>query len=69
MAEKYEINEKDIDIVLGILKRTDPEHATPEMAIQILEYLQANIHLLAHTDFEKLVDMYKKLQNEKKSIN
>ncbi|HYT44476.1 MAG TPA: hypothetical protein VEP90_19255, partial [Methylomirabilota bacterium] len=56
---KYEINEKDIDIVLGILKRIDPEHATPEMAISILEHYQAEFHELSHKDPEKLEKMYK----------
>ncbi len=69
MAKKsmgYEINEKDIDTVLGILKRDDPEHATPEMAIEILETLQASIHDLSHTDPEQLLKIYKDLKREKK---
>lgn len=62
----YEINEKDIDTVLGILKRTDPENATPEMAIAILEELKKRVHLTAHTDFEALVKEYNRLLQEKK---
>ena len=58
----YEINEKDIDSVVRFLKITDPEHATPEMAIAILEYLQTEIHLLSHTDPQKLEDMLVDLQ-------
>ena len=60
----YEINEKDIDAVIRFLKTTDPEHATPEMAIAILEYLQAKIHMLAHTDPQKLEDMLIELQKD-----
>lgn len=37
MADDYEINEKDIDSVIRFLKTVDPENATPEMAINILE--------------------------------
>jgi hypothetical protein len=65
----YEINEKDIDTVLGILKRSDPENATPEMAIAILERLQANIHLLSHTDPEKLIEIFNELKKQKKKKN
>lgn len=60
----YEINEKDIDAVIRFLKATDPDHATPEMAIAILEYLQAKIHMLAHTDPQKLEDMLTELQRD-----
>jgi len=66
---KYEINEKDIDTVLGILKRIDPEHATPEMAISILEHFQAKFHEMSHADPEKLEKMYKDLIKSKKKIN
>ena len=66
---KYELNEKDIDTVLGILKRIDPERANPEMAITILENTQAAFHELSHTDPKKLEEMYKELikDNKKKS--
>jgi len=37
MAKGYEINEKDIKGAINFLKYTDPEHATPEMAIELLE--------------------------------
>lgn len=63
---KYEITEKDIDTVLEILKREDPENATPEMAIAILENLQATFHTIGHEDPDLLVKMYKNLKKEKK---
>lgn len=59
----YEINEKDIDIVLNILKKSDPEHATPEMAISILENMQATFHKLRHIEPELLVKIYEDLVN------
>ena len=61
----YEITEKDIDTVLKILKANDSENATPEMAIAVLEELQMRVHELSHTNPEKLVEIYKKLKNEK----
>ena len=38
MSNGYQINEKDIDGVLNYLKIHDPENATPEMAIALLEF-------------------------------
>ena len=65
-SQKYEINEKDIETVLGILQRTDPENATPQMAIALLEELQMNIHLAGHKDIEALIETHKRLKREKK---
>jgi len=62
----YEISEKDIDTVLGILKRSDPENATPEMAIAVLEELQKRVHELSHTDPKLLIEIYNKLKLDKK---
>lgn len=63
----YEINEKDIDTVLNILKKSDPENATPEMAIAILENMYATFHKLRHVDPELLVQIYEDLLQEKKN--
>ena len=68
--QDYEINEEDIDTVLNILKQTDPNNATPDMAIAILEHLQATVHELGHTDPEQLLEIYeglKKRNQEKKA--
>lgn len=54
MAKEYELNEKDIDSVLNYLKLTDPEHATPEMAISILDYMYAIQERLSFDDPERL---------------
>lgn len=64
---KYGIDENDIDTVINFLKRTDPENATPEKAIALLEDLQAGIHQIGHDDPKKLEEMLTSLQNEKKS--
>lgn len=54
MAKQYELNEKDIDTVLNILKTNDPEHATPEWAIRILEYLYTTLDDMSFDDPERL---------------
>ncbi|NTU46341.1 hypothetical protein HGA88_01825 [Candidatus Roizmanbacteria bacterium] len=61
----YEINQKDIEGVLNFLKITDPENATPEMAIELLEYLKTTIHTMSHDDPEKLKEMYEALKKQK----
>jgi cytochrome oxidase Cu insertion factor (SCO1/SenC/PrrC family) len=65
MAKHYEINEKDIDEVIRYLKTVDPENATPEMAIALLEQLQASVHLLSHENPELLDKIYQDLKNKK----
>ena len=62
---KYELNEKDIESVIRFLQVTDPEHATPEMAIAVLEYFQAKFHEMSHTDPEKLLEIYTELKKDK----
>ena len=65
-SNRYQMNEKDIDSVLKFLKITDPENATPKVAIQLLEYLQATFHTMSHEDPEKLKEIYEGLKREKK---
>ena len=48
MAQEYEINEKDIDWMIGKIKLIDPKYATPEMAITVLENMYAKDHLREH---------------------
>ncbi|CAN5158285.1 hypothetical protein BH09PAT1_BH09PAT1_2350 [soil metagenome] len=69
MAQNYELNEKDIETVLNILKQTDPEHATPEMAIEILEHLQKGVHELSHTDPGALIKIYEELKKSERTKN
>ena len=66
MAKGYEITEKDIDGMLYFLKTHDPEHATPEMAIAMLEELQARVHLMAHTDLKTLKEILSDLKKKKR---
>ena len=67
MAKEYEINEKDIDSVIRWLKIHDPENATPETAIEILEEMHARVHLLAHEEPELLDKIYSELKSRKQS--
>lgn len=67
MSNGYQINEKDIDTVLNILKREDPDNATPERAIEILESLQAGFHQMSHTNPELLEEIKKELDKNKKT--
>lgn len=67
-SDGYEMNEKDIDTVLRILKQKNPG-ATPEDAIEVLEKMQAGVHLLGHLDPQALEEMYKELQKEKRVKN
>ena len=46
----YQINETDIEGAIRFLEVTDPDNATPEVAIELLEHLKASFHTLAHED-------------------
>ncbi len=62
---KYKINEKDIDSVLNFLKIKDPKHATPEMAIALLEYFQATFHTMRHENLDQLTEIYEEFKKYK----
>lgn len=64
--EDYEINEKDIDSVLNYLKIFDPANATPENAIDFLEWMRTSVHEMAHDSPEKLEGLYKQYVQQKK---
>ncbi len=66
MAKQYEINEKDIDSVIRWLKIHDPENATPETAIEILEKMYAHVHVLSHENPELLEKIYRELTRRSK---
>ncbi len=69
MAKGYEINEKDIESVINFLKIHDPENAKPEMAIEILEAMQAKFHMMTHTDPDMLKQILEDLKKQKKTRN
>lgn len=65
MSDSYELNEKDIDSVIRFLNIHDPEHATPEMAIALLEHLHATLHTLAKDNPELLEELYEDFKKKK----
>lgn len=65
----YHINEKDVESVIKFLKTIDPENATSEMAIELLEHLKAGIHTMVHENPEKLKEIYEELKRQKKLKN
>jgi len=64
--EDYELNEKDIDAALNYLRIFDPENATPERAIDFLEFYRTAIHKIGHeaTD-EDMQKLYEKFSQHK----
>lgn len=59
--QDWEINEKDIDGVLNYLRTNVNKDATPEMAIAILEHMQATYHQIGHDDPDLLEKIYNEL--------
>ena len=62
MASDYELNEKDIDTALAWLKINDPENATPEKAITMIEEAMASAHMLGHHDPTQLEQLFRKTE-------
>lgn len=63
----YEINESDVESVIKYLKIHDPENATPEKAIALLEELQEGFHMLSHTNPELLEKLLEDLKSDNNS--
>lgn len=66
MARNYEITEADIDRMIEYIRTIDPDNATPEMAIRMLENEYAKYHTLSHQKPEVLEAIYHDLNDEKK---
>jgi hypothetical protein len=60
IPDEYELNEKDIDSMVEYLRIFDPEHATPQRSIDFLEYLRVAVHEYAHSNPDKLEELYRK---------
>lgn len=69
MSNGYQLNEKDIEGTIRFLKTIDPEKATPEMAIALLEHFKGAFHELAHTDPKKLEEILDNLQKKQETDN
>ena len=68
MTKRYEITDKDIERVLLYLKYHDPENATPEKAISMLEDLRQGYHEKAHNNPASLLELQKQLDKDRKKI-
>jgi hypothetical protein len=67
MTKRYEITDKDIESTLLYLKYHDPENATPEKAISMLEDLRQGYHEKAHNNPESLIELQKELDKNKQT--
>lgn len=65
MAKEYEINDQDIESVINFLKINDPENATREKAISLLQDLQRGFHGIAHDNPDLLLKLQKELDESK----
>jgi hypothetical protein len=67
--DEYELNEMDIDSMLNYLRIFDPKNATPENAIDFLEFYRTAIHKIGHEatdeDLKKLYDKFTQEKNDK----
>lgn len=68
MTKDYEHNQADIDRMIRYIKTVDPDNATPEMAIYLLESQYAKDHLLGHDDPELTYTIYKDYRDKKKPM-
>jgi hypothetical protein len=64
MDENYEISEKDIESVIRWLKINDPENATHEKAVALLQDLKAGFHGMAHNNPELLDQLRQELKHD-----
>jgi hypothetical protein len=67
MADGYELNEKDIASIVRYLKIHEPENATRERAIALLEDLRAGVDIMAYNNPDLLEKLQKELEENKHS--
>lgn len=65
-AKHYEINEKDIETLLRILRTKHPE-AQPEHAIKLLKSFKSTFHNLEQSNPVMLEEMYQQLMEDKEN--
>lgn len=68
MAKDYKYSEADIDWMIKRIKLIDPDNATPEMAITVLEDYYAKYHIMSHDNPEVLDAIYQDVKKKKKEI-
>jgi hypothetical protein len=57
----YKISDEDIEAALRYLKYNDPENATRDTAIALLEDLRSGFHRMAHDNPDKLLELQKEI--------
>ena len=65
MSDNYHITEEDIEVAMRHLKYDDPEHATREDAIKMLNDLQSGYHTMSHNNPERLLKLQKDLDERR----
>lgn len=65
MSDDYRVTEEDIAVAMRNLKYDDPEHATREDAIKMLNDLQGGYHSMSHNDPERLLQLQKDLDERR----
>lgn len=66
MTKDYDYPEADIDRMIVYIKSIDPENATPEMAIMMLENEYAKNHKLSHEQPEVLEAIYNDIKKKQR---
>lgn len=62
MSKRYQISDGDIEATVRFLKSIGAEHATPQIAREILETMQQTFHELSHDDPQLLIKLYNELK-------
>ena len=66
MDEAYKPSEKDIESTLRWLQINEPEKATREQAIALLQDLKSGFHSMAHNNPELLAKLQEELTQDEK---
>lgn len=57
MSKQFKISDEIIEKVLNFLRLTDPEHASRDSAVSILEFMQATQERMSFDNPEELDDI------------
>ncbi len=60
----YKITDEDVEAVVRYLRVNDPENATPEVALALLEDLHSGVQDMAYNNPEKLEELNLLLKRE-----
>lgn len=68
-SDHFKPSEEDIQSAMLYKKHFDPEHATREDAIAMLEDMNSDFHRMAHDNPKKLLELRQKVDRNKKTKN